>query len=82
MPRQTEEVRAAAATRVQALLEGVAAALPPGHPEGAAAAVASHLVGALQLARALGNNALGRRHLATARRFLLDQFESAPPTRR
>ena len=82
MPRQTEEVRQAAATRVQALLEGVAAALPPGQPEGAAAAVASHLVGALQLARALGNNAEGRRHLAAARRFLLDQFESAPHTGR
>ena len=82
MPRQTEGVREASATRVQALLEGVEAALPPGHPEGAAAAVASHLVGALQLARALGNNAEGRRHLAAGRRFLLEQFESAPHTRR
>jgi hypothetical protein len=49
-----------------------------GQPEGAAAAVAGQLVGALQLARALGDNARGRRHLADARRFLLEQFDPHP----
>jgi AcrR family transcriptional regulator len=77
MPRQAEQVREAATQRVRSLLASVEASLPPGHPEGAAAAVASHLVGALQLARALGDTAEGRRHLATARRFLLEQFEPA-----
>jgi TetR/AcrR family transcriptional regulator, transcriptional repressor for nem operon len=77
MPRQPEAVRDAGAVRVKALLATVDAALPAGHPEGTAAAVAGQLVGALQLARALGDNAQGRRHLAAARRFLLDQFE--PP---
>jgi TetR/AcrR family transcriptional regulator, transcriptional repressor for nem operon len=77
MPRQPEAVRDAGAVRVKSLLATVDAALPAGHPEGTADAVAGQLVGALQLARALGDNAHGRRHLAAARRFLLAQFE--PP---
>lgn len=76
MPRQADAVRAAATQRVQSLLATVEASLPAGHAEDAAAAVASQLVGALQLARALGNNAQGRRHLATTRRFLLEQFDA------
>ena len=82
MPRQPEAVRDAGAVRVKSLLATVAAALPAGHPEGTAAAVAGQLVGALQLARALGDNAQGRRHLAAARRFLLDQFEPPKSTGR
>jgi TetR/AcrR family transcriptional regulator, transcriptional repressor for nem operon len=78
MPRQPEAVRDAGAVRVKALLATVDAALPAGHPDGTAAAVAGQLVGALQLARALGDNAQGRRQLAAARRFLLDQFEPPP----
>jgi TetR/AcrR family transcriptional regulator, transcriptional repressor for nem operon len=80
MPRQADEVREAAAKQVQSLLASVEAALPPSHAEGAAAAVASQLVGALQLARTLGDNAKGRRHLAATRRFLLEQFESPRPS--
>jgi TetR/AcrR family transcriptional repressor of nem operon len=80
MPRQAEQVREAAAHRVRSLLAAVEATLPPGHPEGGAAAVASQLVGALQLARTLGDNAQGRRHLAAARRFLLEQFDSPRPS--
>lgn len=79
MPRQADDVREAAALRVRSLVAAVEAVLPPGQPEGAAAAIAGQLVGSLQLARALGDNAQGRRQLATARRFLLDQFE--PPQR-
>ena len=82
MPRQPEAVREAGATRVKSLLATVDAALPPGHPAGTAAAVAGQLVGALQLARALGDNAQGRRHLANARSFLLEQFEPAQSSRR
>lgn len=74
MPRQPETVRAAAATRVEALIAAVQSCLPPGDDEDTAAVVANQLVGALQLARSLGDNARGRRHLATARRSLLEQF--------
>ena len=82
MPRQSDEVREVAAKRVRSLLARVEATLLPGHEEGTAAVVASQLVGALQLARALGDNAQGRHHLATARRLLLEQFDSPPPARR
>lgn len=75
MPRQPEAVRAAAATRVESLIAAVQSCLPPGDDAETAAVVASQLVGALQLARSLGDNVRGRRHLATARRSLLQQFE-------
>ena len=75
MPRQSEAVREAAAGRVQSLVASVQACLPSGHEQEAAAVIASQLTGALQLARTLGDNARGRRHLAASRRFLLEQFE-------
>jgi AcrR family transcriptional regulator len=75
LPRQSDAVRAAGAARVEALIANVEATLPAGCPEGAAALVAGQLVGALQIARALGDNAQGKRHLASARQFLLAQFE-------
>jgi TetR/AcrR family transcriptional repressor of nem operon len=81
MPRQSEAVRAAGATRVQSLMNAVAAALPEGEPAATSGIVASQLVGALQLARALGDNAKGRRQLAASRQFLLAQFEPRPPGR-
>ena len=79
MPRQSEAVRAAAATRVESLVEAVRATLAPDQPTEAAAVIASQLVGALQLARTLGDNARGRRHLAAARRFLLEHFDTERP---
>jgi len=82
MPRQSDIVREAAAQRVQSLVERVQACLPPGRDADTAAVVASQLAGALQLARTLGDNARGRKHLAAARRFLLEHFEPARPTRR
>jgi AcrR family transcriptional regulator len=82
MPRQSDEVRETAAKRVVSLLAAVEATLPPDPVEGAAATIASQLVGALQLARALGDNAQGRRHLAAARRSLLEQFEPSRPAAR
>lgn len=39
----------------------------------------SQVVGALQIARALGDGTQGRRHLATARTFLLEQFDTQRP---
>jgi TetR/AcrR family transcriptional repressor of nem operon len=75
MPRQAAEVREAAAERVRGLVAGVRRALPEGAPVGSAAAVASQMVGALQLARALGDNAEGRALLKAAREALLSQHD-------
>jgi AcrR family transcriptional regulator len=80
LPRQSDAVREAGAERVQSLVQRVAAALGPGREE-EAALVASQLVGALQIARALGANARGRKHLAAAREFLLRQFDPERPRR-
>lgn len=75
MPRQSSEVREASALRVQRLMEAVQQALPASAGEHAAAAVTSTLVGALQLARALGDNPEGRAVLASARHAILDQYD-------
>lgn len=80
MPRQPPELRAAAAQRVKSLLAAVQASLPPGAPADAAGVIASQLVGALQLARTLGDTAPGRALLAASRKSLLAQFD--PPTAR
>lgn len=82
IPRQSPEVREVAAVRVQRLLEGIRKVLPAGAGEHAAVAVTSTLVGALQLARALGDNAQGYAVLASARQAILDQYdqEGASPT--
>ncbi|MGX5652139.1 TetR/AcrR family transcriptional regulator [Hydrogenophaga borbori] len=74
MPRQPDPVREAAAARIEALTRTVAATLAPAQAREAAGVIASQLVGALQIARTLGDNAKGRRHLAASRRFLLEQF--------
>ncbi|MEJ8815991.1 TetR/AcrR family transcriptional regulator [Variovorax ureilyticus] len=74
MPRQSELVREASAHRVRRLIAGVRHALP-GASRAAAAAVAGTLVGALQLARALGDGPEGRSVLADARKSLLAQYD-------
>ena len=76
MPRQAECVRDAGANGVRALTASVQAVLPAKEPPDSAAVVTAQLVGALQLARALGDNPQGRRQLAASRRFLLEQFDS------
>lgn len=78
MPRQATEVREAAAQRVRALIRLVEAALPPGADRAEAAVIASQMVGALQLARGLGDAAEGRALLAANRRALLTQHDAAP----
>lgn len=76
MPRQSDAVRAASAQRVRLLVDAVRNTLPAAaRPH--AFAVASALVGALQLARALGDNAEGRAALAAARQSLLESFDSS-----
>lgn len=78
MPRQAPEVREAAARRVRSLIAKVRAVLPPGASPDSAAMIAGELVGALQLARALGDNAEGKALLATVRRNLLAQHDTLP----
>jgi TetR/AcrR family transcriptional repressor of nem operon len=76
MPRQSGEVRQAAAQRVRNLVARVEAALPAGAPAGSAGLVAAQLVGALQLARTLGDTAEGKALLAATRGSLAAQFDT------
>ena len=78
MPRQSPEVRAASAQRVRGLVAAVRRALPKGAPADGSRVIASQLVGALQLARALGDNAEGRALLKASRRALLAQYDHPP----
>lgn len=79
MPRQSPDVRAAAAQRVRSLVTLVQRSLPTGAAPGSAAAIASQMVGALQLARALGDNAEGKALLAANRKALLAAYDVSPP---
>lgn len=81
MPRQSPEVREASAQRVRGLVATVRRALPPAEPDDSAAVIASQLVGALQLARALGDNTEGRALLKASRRALLAQYDPNPSSR-
>ena len=74
MPRQSQAVREASATRVQRLIATVRATLPQA-PRSAATVIAGTLVGALQLARALGDNAEGRAVLSATRKALIQQYD-------
>lgn len=73
IPRQTDEVRQAASERVTALIRLVESVLPPDADRGLASHIASTMVGALQLARALGG-AEGEALLEANRRLLTAQF--------
>jgi AcrR family transcriptional regulator len=76
MPRQSDPVREASSASVRRLVTAVQATLP--HASRAAAGVvAGTLVGTLQLARAMGDNAEGRAILAAARKALVDQHDTA-----
>lgn len=79
LPRQSDAVRAAGAARIASLVGAVQDALPPGSTAETAGIVASQLVGALQIARTLGHNARGKRHLAASRKFMLEQFDAPRP---
>jgi TetR/AcrR family transcriptional repressor of nem operon len=74
MPRQSRAVRDASAVRVQKLIAAVRGALPKAQ-RAAASVVAATLVGSLQLARALGDNAEGRAVLTNARNTLIRQYD-------
>ena len=75
MPRQSKAVREASVSRVQRLIATVRATLPTA-PRATASVVAGTLVGSLQLARALGDNAEGRAMLSAARKSLLRQCDT------
>ena len=75
MPRQSPEVRKAAAQSVRRMLDVVQQALPPSVEPEIASAIASQMVGALQMARAFGANAEGKSLLAAVRRQLLAQYD-------
>jgi TetR/AcrR family transcriptional regulator, transcriptional repressor for nem operon len=75
MPRQSQTVREASSMRVQRLIAAVRATLPEA-PRAAASVVAGTLVGSLQLARALGDNAEGRAVLSAARKALTQQYDT------
>lgn len=82
LPRQSDAVRSAGAARIESLTRAIAGALDPAQPAEVAGLVAAQLIGALQIARTLGDNAKGRRQLAASRRYLLAQFDRGePPTR-
>jgi len=73
MHRQQEDVLAASRRRVRGLIASVRQALPPDAPEAQAQVIASTLVGTLQLARTLGDEAGGL--LQAAREALLSQYD-------
>lgn len=79
MPRQPDSVRRASAERVHALIRLVESVLPADVAGSEAAHIASTMVGALQLARALGG-AEGKALLAANRKLLLDRYERQPLT--
>lgn len=78
MPRQADELRDASRDRIRGLVDIVRAALPAGSDPDMAIAVASTMVGALQLARTLGNNEQGKAVLEANRKTLLRQYGETP----
>lgn len=76
MPRQVPEVQEAGRARVISLLERVRAALPAKADPQQALVITSALVGALQLARALGPGVQAQALLRSTRDSLLAQYDS------
>lgn len=77
MHRQTSILQELSAKRVRGLVVLVQQALPASGKHEQAMVIASTLVGALQLARALGANAQGKALLAATRSALLAQYDRA-----
>ena len=75
MPRQADEVRDISRQRVAALIDLVRQALPPDSPKERAFALAGSLVGAVQLARALGDQ--GKPLLRATSSMLIEQYDQA-----
>lgn len=75
MFRQPLEVRSASCDRVRAFVKTVQQILPADVPPERALAIVSTMVGAVQLARALGDNKQGKALLAASRQALIAQYE-------
>jgi len=73
MARQSDELLEVSRKRVRGLVEKVRQALPPAAPPECAFSLAASLVGALQLARALGEE--GRAQLEATRSALVAQYD-------
>ena len=78
MPRQVPEVQEAGRERVTSLIARVRRCLPEGADPQQALVITSALVGAVQLARALGPGAQAKTVLKTTRDSLLAQFDTTP----
>ncbi|RTL46393.1 MAG: TetR/AcrR family transcriptional regulator [Burkholderiales bacterium] len=76
MPLQPEAVIEASKSAVASLQRLVRSTLPEPQAPDAAWAVTSALIGAMQLARTLGDNEAGRAVLAAARQQLIQQFDA------
>lgn len=74
LPRQEGVLREAGLTRVKGLIERVSMVLPEAE-KADAGVVAASLVGSLQLARALGDNAEGRALLTRSRKQLIERYD-------
>jgi TetR/AcrR family transcriptional repressor of nem operon len=74
MPRQGEELLEVSRQRVTGLVKRVQATLPPGTPPERAFLLAASLVGAVQMARALGDE--GRALLPATRAALIAQYDA------
>jgi TetR/AcrR family transcriptional repressor of nem operon len=77
MVRTGAELRAVSSQRMRDLVKFVERALPAGSPAGSAVALASTLIGALQMARTF-DGAERRNVLRDARAALLDQYDQDP----
>jgi TetR/AcrR family transcriptional repressor of nem operon len=77
IPRQSSEVRDASAACARALIERVRRALPGRGKPHDAQVIASAMVGALQLARAVGDAKHARALLRSTRAALIDQYDTA-----
>ena len=76
IPRQAPVVREASAARVRALIERVRQVLPADAEPASAPLITSTLVGALQLARAVGSERQGKAMLKAVREALLAQYDT------
>lgn len=79
IPRQSLAVRRRAAARLAGLVAEIERSLPQGWPAPTATIVASQMVGALQLAKVIGDATAARAHLAAVREHLAMAFDKPGP---
>lgn len=79
MPRQAPEVRQASVDRVNSMISMVRQTMPATFSHKTAMAIASAMVGALQLGRALGDNTQGKALLAATRQALISEYDVPTP---